>query len=242
MIALPLAIISGNNRYSAKVELNPVGAQKLKDREYKYYSPAYYYDPATRRITGLSSVGLTNKHNLDLPALNHSGEPPMDFKAIAAALGLKTGANESQIIAAINAIKSQHQTALNWAETPDPEKYVPIETHKLALNRAEQAEQTLAANKQAALKSEAEALIDQAVKDRKIAPANRDHYLALCRDEANLGSVQAMLEAAPKIIVDTAGLDGDPAKQKTALNREESRVAALLGMTTQEFAQAKAQA
>ena len=231
-----------------KVELNAIGAQRLKDREYKYYSPAYYYEPATRRITGLSSVALTNKHNLDLPALNtqqpkeSAKESPMDYKAIAVALGLNTDATETQIIAAINAIKSQRQTALNSAEMPDPEKYVPMETHRLALNRAEQAEQTLARNKETALKAEAAALIDQAVKDCKIAPANRDHYLALCRDEANLGSVKAMLQAAPKIIVDTAGLDGDPARPKTALNQEESQVAALLGMTAKEFAEAKAQA
>ena len=227
-----------------KVDLNTIGARKLKDREYKYYSPAYYYEPATRRITGLSSVALTNKHNLDLPALNTqqpNEESPMDYTAIATALGLNTDATETQIIAAINAIKSQHQTALNAAQMPDPEKYVPMETHRLALNRAEQAEQKLATNREAALKAEAEALIDQAVKDCKIAPANRDHYLALCRDEANLGAVKAMLKAAPKIIVDTAGLDGDPAGQKAALNKEESQVATLLGMTAKDFAQAKAQ-
>lgn len=228
-----------------KVDLNAIGQQKLKDREYKYYSPAYYYEPSTRRITGLSSVGLTNKHNLDLPALNTpqpNEESPMDCTAIAVALGLNTDATETQIMAAISALKLRHHTALNSAETPDPGKYVPIETHQLALNRAEKAEQALATNQEAALKAAAEALIDQAVKDGKIAPANRDHYLALCRDEANLGSVQAMLKAAPKIIVDTAGLDGDPVQQKTALNSEESQVAALLGMTAKEFAEAKAQA
>lgn len=228
-----------------KVELNAIGAEKIKAREYKYYSPAYYYEPATRRITGLSSVALTNKHNLDLPALNTQQpdeESPMENKAIATALGLNTDATETQIIAAITALKGQHQTALNAAEMPDPEKYVPMETHQLALNRAEQAERTLAASKQAALKAEAEALIDEAVKGCKIAPANRDHYLALCRDEANLGSVQAMLKVAPRIIVDTAGLDGDPAAQKTALNAEERQIAGLLGMTDKDLAEAKAQA
>ena len=225
-----------------KVELNAIGQQKLKDREYKYYSPAYYYEPATRRITGISSVALTNKHNLDLPALNKQQpqeESRMEYKAIATALGLNTDATETQIIAAI---KSQHQTALNSAEMPDPEKYVPMETHKLALCRAEQAEQALAQNRETALKAEAEALIDQAVKDCKIAPANREHYLALCRDEANLGSIKAMLKAAPKIIVDTAGLDGDPAAQKTALNAEERQIATLLGMTDEDLAEAKAEA
>ena len=227
-----------------RVDLNAIGAKKLKDHEYKYYSPAYYYDPATRRITGLSSVGLTNKHNLDLPALNTqqpNEESPVDYKAIATALGLNAAATETQVIAAINATKSQHQTALNSAETPDPGEYVPMETHQLALNRAEQAEQTLARNKETALKAEAEALIDQAVQDCKIAPANREHYLALCRDDSNLASIKAMLAAAPKIIVDTAGLDGDPAQQ-TALNKEESQVATLLGMTAQEYADARAQA
>ena len=226
-----------------KVELNAIGARKLKDREYKYYSPAYYYEPATRRITGLSSVALTNKHNLDLPALNtpQPEESPMDTKAIATVLGLNSAATETQIIAEIKAIRSQHQKALN-AEMPDPEKYVPMETHKLALNRAEQAEQTLAKNRETALKAEAEALIDQAVQDCKIAPANREHYLALCRDEANVGAIKAMLKAAPKILVDTAGLDGDPAKQKTALNSEERQIATLLGMSDKDLAEAKAQA
>ena len=36
-------------------------------------------------------------------------------------------------------------------------------------------------------------------------------------------------------------MDGDPAQQKTALNKEESQVAALLGLTAKEFTEAKAQ-
>ena len=237
-------IVDYQNRDGAiygKVELNAIGAQKLKDREYKYYSPAYYYEPATRRITGLSSVALTNKHNLDLPALNTqqpNEESPMDYKLITTVLGLNSDATETQIIGEIKALKSQHQTALN-AEMPDPEKYVPMETHKLALNRAEQAEQTLARNRETALKAEAEALIDQAVKDCKIAPANREHYLALCRNADNLASIRAMLKALPKIIVDTAGLDGGPAKQETALNAEERQIAGLLGMTGKDLIAAK---
>ena len=195
-----------------KVSLNSIGQQKIQGREYKYYSPAFHYDNSSGRVTGLSSVALTNKHNLDLPALNRQSkeEIPMDLKAIATALGLNTDATETQIIAGINALKSQHQTALNSAQMPDPEKFVPMETHKLALNRAEKAEQTIATNKKQALQDDATALIDQAVKDGKVAPANREHYLALCRDETNFKSVQAMLAAAPKILTGDAGLNGRP--------------------------------
>ncbi|WP_044155929.1 phage protease, partial [Escherichia coli] len=39
----------------------------LSERRYRYYSPAFFFD-ADGVVTRLSSVGLTNKPNLDFPA------------------------------------------------------------------------------------------------------------------------------------------------------------------------------
>ncbi|MCZ5375698.1 hypothetical protein O5698_23070 [Escherichia coli] len=46
----------------------------LSERRYRYYSPAFFFD-ADGVVTRLSSVGLTNKPNLDFPALNTEKKP-----------------------------------------------------------------------------------------------------------------------------------------------------------------------
>ena len=72
--------------------------------------------------------------------------------------------------------------ALNRAENPDLTKFIPVETHQLALNRAESAESKL---NDIAIK-ESEALVDSAIEAGKVAPANREMYLALKKAASSL--------------------------------------------------------
>jgi phage I-like protein len=57
-----------------RVDWTPQGAEFLRNREYRYFSPVLRLDPETRRPTALLHVGLTN-----VPAINHL--PPLVAKA-----------------------------------------------------------------------------------------------------------------------------------------------------------------
>ncbi|HHL7164620.1 TPA: phage protease, partial [Escherichia coli] len=150
----------------------------LSERRYRYYSPAFFFD-ADGAVTRLSSVGLTNKPNLDFPALNTEKNPMTVPVQITGLLGLAESATVDDTVAAIKQLQENEQVALNRAQTPDLTKFVPVETHNLALNRAETAEQRL----QQLEAKEAEALVDAAIEAGKVAPANRDMFLATCRTE-----------------------------------------------------------
>lgn len=78
-------------------------------------------------------------------------------------LGLAESATVDDTVAAIKQLQESEQVALNRAQTPDLTKFVPVETHNLALNRAETAEQRL----QQLEAKEAEALVDAAIEAGK---------------------------------------------------------------------------
>ncbi|AUB83764.1 phage protease [Candidatus Thiodictyon syntrophicum] len=57
-----------------RVKWTEAGAAAVRSRGYRYYSPAYTLN-AAQEVIAVQSVGLTNKPNLDLPALNRLAAP-----------------------------------------------------------------------------------------------------------------------------------------------------------------------
>ena len=96
-----------DNVLLGRVEWNSKGLEVLKNKEYRYYSPAYPLTP-DREIRYIKSVGLTNTPNLRLPALNREipGGSELISKAILEALGLKADASEAEVVIAVNAVKT----------------------------------------------------------------------------------------------------------------------------------------
>ncbi|EPN7331726.1 phage protease, partial [Escherichia coli] len=70
----------------------------LSERRYRYYSPAFFFD-ADGVVTRLSSVGLTNKPNLDFPALNTEKNPMTVPVQITGLLGLAESATVDDTVA-----------------------------------------------------------------------------------------------------------------------------------------------
>jgi phage I-like protein len=56
-----------------RVEWNSCGAGALKDRDYRYISPALKLD-AAGRVVGIAHAGLVNEPNFAMPALNARSE------------------------------------------------------------------------------------------------------------------------------------------------------------------------
>ena len=114
------------------------------------------------------------------------------MKTIAEALGLQPDANEASMLSAISTMQSGHVAK-------------PVHDETLA---------TLAATKtqlealQASVRTtKVDALLDKAVADKKIAPAEREPYAALCATDAGFEQIARLIEARPAML-QASGLDG----------------------------------
>ncbi len=152
----------------------------------------------------------------------------MDISAIAAALGIGVTATDADVITAINSLRSN-------VDRPDPTRFVPKADLDVALTRATNAEQALATRDKAATELRATSLIDQAVKDGKIAPASKDHYLALCRAEGGFEQVEGLLKTLPTL-TGVSDLDRRQVELPAdALTAEQKAICAQCGISEEEF-------
>lgn len=231
-------IISLENREGeiwAEVEWNQSGRWQIEDKRYCYYSPAFHFD-SDGVITAMSSAGLTNKPNFYVPALNREEENSMKLpKLICEALGISEDATPEAAVVAINSVKSERDVALNRSATPDLNKFVPKETYDVACNRANTAEAALKAIEQ----KEYEDLVQSAIDDGKVAPANKDMYVGLCRSEEGREQFKKFLETAPNIAnnrkVDT------PKREDGEVQLEEHEIAMCrkMGIKQEDFLKQK---
>ncbi|WP_323114330.1 phage protease [Pseudomonas guariconensis] len=223
------------------VAWTPRAGGQVAAREYRFVSPVFDYDDAYRRILRMVSVGLTNKPNLVLTALNH--EQPETQKlplpiALAASLGLDANATDEQAVAAVNQLKA-NATARN-SEQPSLDKFVPRADYDQAVSRATNAEQALATRKADEHKAVVEAEIDTALKAGKITPATADYHRAACSEQAGLDRFREFVKAAPAVVEPSSLGSQKPDGTSTALNAEEKQVARLMGMSEEEIIKGRA--
>ncbi|WP_312654832.1 phage protease [Kluyvera ascorbata] len=224
--------VNDDGSIDAHIEWTADGEAIVRGKKYRYYSPAFF-NTADAQVTRLSSAGLTNKPNLYLPALNSENTMTVPVQ-IATVLGLAATASVDDAVSAIQTIQSNEKVALNRAQNPDLSKFIPVETHQLALNRAETAESRL---KELDDKT-ATSLVDDAVTSGKVAPANREMYLALCRTEEGRQQFTAFMQTAPVLV------NADPTKGKenngqAELTETELAMCRSMGLTKEEFLAAK---
>ena len=234
-----LALREGGSIW-AKVEWTPKGQDMVTNREYRYLSPSLIYETATNRIVAINSVGLTNRPNFTLTALNHEDftlpKETDTMKKIYQKLGLAETASEDEAVAAIGALQNNLAIANNRAESPSLDKFVPRADLDAALARATNAEQSLATAKQAEQETAINTAVTAAVQAGLITPATVEYHKANCRAEGGLARFQEFVKVAP-VIGDKSGLekkDPDPATS-TALNAEQSTIAAMFGNTADDL-------
>lgn len=224
-----------------RIEWTDKGREAVVSKAYRYISPVFMYDPATNLIIKLTSVGLTNRPNLYLPALNreqHMEELSMNqtqFAALLAALGLAATATAEQAINHVTKMQGDLTTALNHASQPPLDKFVPKADYDVVLAKATNAEQKLADQAKAALETAINAEIDTALKAGKITPATKDYHIAQCRMEGGLDRFKAFCQAAPTVAADSDLDKKKPGETETALNAEEAQVAAMFGNSADDI-------
>lgn len=215
-----------------RVEWTEAGRNAVESKAYRYVSPVIVFERASKRVVALTSVGLTNRPNLFLQALN-GREDHMTLEELLAKLGLPKGTTFEAALAHIGQLKGDLATALN--ATPSLDKFVPRADYDAALARATNAEQGLAdLNKQAKDKDIA-AAIDKALAEGKITPATVEYHKAQCAQEGGLERFAEYCKAAP-VIGDPSRMDGKrPEDQGKALNAEEQRIAEMFGNSVEDL-------
>lgn len=230
-----IALENRDGEIWAQVEWNYLGRYKITDKLYKYYSPAFNYNK-DGVITSMSSAGLTNKPNFCVPALNRQEENTMKLpKLICDALGLTEEATEQEALTAINTLQSEKEVALNRANTPDLNLFVPKDTYEVALNRATTAEAELAEINQ----QKVEALVQSAIDDGKVAPADKDMYVGLCSSEKGREQFAKFIEGAPQIATNRQVETPKDKDGKPKLEEHEVALCRKMGVTEEEFLAAK---
>lgn len=235
--------VAANGAIEAAVEWTEAGRNAVLGRAYRYLSPALIYERTTGKVAGLSSVGLVPRPNLHaLPALNapsNSTEDPMNetqFKALCLALGIAEDSNAETAINSAKKLKADHGTALNAAQTPDPAKFIRKADYDLALNRAKDAEAKLAEQAKTSLETAVNAMLDQAIKDGKVAPASRDSLLAIgLNGEDGKKQLETYLGSVGFTLSKQTAPNGAPDEQAKALNSVERAVASQMGITEEEL-------
>jgi phage I-like protein len=228
-----VALENRNGEIWAGVEWNENGVWRIKDKRYGFYSPAFSYDEQLN-ITAMSSAGLTNKPNFRVPALNRETQEETEMKTLTiglcSSLALAATATEQEIIAAVESLKNEKQVALNRASQPDLTKFVPKDTYDIALNRATTAESAI----KAVQDKETESLVDVAIAAGKVAPANKEMYVALCRTEGGREQFEKFAESAPKIV--DAKPKKPPSQQQTEeLTKDELALCRQMGVSEESW-------
>lgn len=201
--------------------------------EYAYLSPVISYDPKTGAVRDLHLAGLTNTPALDSLAplaklaatlgldLEPTEEPLMDLAALRQKLGLTDDADESAILAKIDAITTDagkvaaltdQVASLSAKQTPDLSQYVPKAVH----------DEAVAALKQIGQASEAgeiDRLIETGLSSGKIPGKATADWLK----GQGLAALRQYLDDAPALAALTQTQTGrknppeDKGEQKTAM-------------------------
>ncbi|QFS97568.1 Mu-like prophage I protein [Labrenzia sp. THAF191b] len=188
-----------------RVDWLDAGKKVLAEKSRRFISPTFPHTKEGKAVW-LHSVALVAAPALAMPALAHASpetateENQMPIKSIAEALGLGTDADEAACL-----------TAITGLSTGKVDKSV----HDEALTKLSAATQELATLKADGRKKDVDDLLEGALADKKIFPAQRDHYEKLCATDEGFDQVKALLGATAKGLA-PSGLD-----DKTTLSDDE---------------------
>lgn len=217
------------------LEFNALGKKAIDEKRYKFYSPAFNVTKDSV-LLDLSSMGLTNKPNLYVPALNKAQDnqttpqqkdDPM-LKALLAALGLSEDADQTVALNAIQALKDTKPDP----QTPDLNSFVPHATHNQVVTQLNTANQKLAALETEKHQEAVETALNSAISDKKIAPADKAFYANYCSTEQGLADFNKFVSTKAPVIGDS-NLPNSPAQKDgkdTELNSEQQGILAQMGV------------
>ncbi len=226
-----------------RVEWTKTAINHIKEKEYRYISPGFRFDKRTGEIVSLKSAGLTNTPNLRMTALNREQTEElktMELEELLSALrsiyNLEETASAEDVVTAAAAARDAATETANNSQGPDLNNYVPRQTYDLAINRAQKAETALADRDKQDQDTAIETAINKAIEDGKIAPANKDHFTAMCRTKDGLKNFTDFIASAPVVVSKEERAAGQPtATDKSKLTDEEIAICRQMGIDQAAF-------
>lgn len=214
----------GQGLFATNVEWTPKASAYIDSKEYKFISPVFSYDKATGEVLQIDLSALTNNPGLDgmqdVAALateffnrsasgqSHHNQEDQPMKALAVLLGLAADASEADITVAVTALTTKTaeqetriaalttETAALKTQSPDPAKFVPVET--VTALQGQVATLTTRLND-----SELEDVVQAALTSGKLLPAMESWARDLGKN--NLAALKTYIEKNPAI----AALNGN---------------------------------
>lgn len=191
--------------YATDIEWLPEGQAVLASRSHRYVSPTFRHTE-TGAATWMHSVALVTAPALAMPAVaDASGlltQETTMLNAIARALGLAETADEAACLSAIATLSTSKVDKAVHDEA--------LASLAAATQKASDAEGRLATLAAAARKEKVETLIEAALKAKKIVPAQRERYAALCSTDQGLAEVEALLAVTPENLLGSGLGDRPP--------------------------------
>ena len=229
--------------WATDVEWTPRAAEKLRAREFRYYSPAVDWDQTadgTKRITKLINCAITNNPALAgiTPLVAHAtnpGTPPTKenrMKSLFKALGLSDTATEAEALVALNAVSEQVRSVVTLSgKASFGEALGIISGWKAGADQVAALSAKVAEMEKANATREIDSLIDEAKRDGRLAPAHEETARKVAAAGGSV-ALSAMLSVLPKLGAprqEPADGQGQtpPAAEPTP---EEKHVSSLLGL------------
>lgn len=208
-----------------KVEWLDAGVAILSARTHRYISPTLKHDEKGKAYW-LHSAALVAAPAASMPAVASADltttEEPQMLKAIAVALGLSEDASEASCLTALSSLKTRIDPAV----------------HQAALDQVKTLSADLEARNAADHKAKVDTLLDDALKAKKIVPAQRDQFAALCGSPEGLAQVTALFATMTATLA-ASGLDEKKAGgDLSTLSAEDREVIKMLGISEEEYRKA----
>jgi phage I-like protein len=160
--------------FASDIEWTSETAESIRNREYRFHSPAIRYESKSRRITGLINVALTNipATNNQTPIVLDSGETDGDEAPQKENNHMKLqallGVSEEKIEETVEALHADHAALVD--------KHAQLQTS------LEEAKAELTAIKVASAKAERKAKIEKLSSEGKLAPSQHDFAAELSNE------------------------------------------------------------
>ncbi len=238
-----------------RVEWTRTGHRLVRDRAYRAMSPVILHDK-TKKVFAILRASLVNRPNFrGLAALNQETSMPL-MEQIMQMLGLKPGATDDEIIAAMKAMKGDGPdmamqsamaaigVALGIEGEAKPD--VVIAAAKLAAGGKEgmvalQAQVTTLQTKLTAMETAgsrvaSEAFVDKAITDRRagVNAGNREELITL--HMSNKDTAEKLINAMPMLTASASAAIPPATKDGVmSLNAEQIAACTALGMSQDEY-------
>lgn len=238
--------VRGGELIAADITWTARAKQMLADGEYRYFSIACAVEPKTNRVVEIINFALTNLPAADrieplvaASAIHTAKESNM--KNVIVALGLSASAEEADALAAVSSLRDFERNVIALSgQQSRAEALGALNALSLKASRADVAEAELVALKQAGVKSKIEQLIDGAILDGRVEPAQREKMVALA-DKGGVEGLEmclSMLKPSKAPAVQPV-IEASAAPVVAGVDPEIAKILKATGLSSEDFAKAR---